>query len=332
MIVDLEHASDAHGGKASGLGRALRAGFSVPPGVVVPAEMPWADVARALPGWVEDAVVAVRSSRNGEDSRAASGAGIYESVLGIRGRAAVAVAVRAVRRSATSARASAYGAPAEPMHAIVQRQVFADLGGVLFSDGNKLVVESAAGGPSGVVSGTVTPRRHLVSDQDDHGPGWLDDVVALGRTLAAQLGHEVDVEWAVEADRLWLLQVRPVTVRLVGTAGSPGVATGPVRLVNGPEDFERVRPGDVLVCRTTDPAWIPLLSVVSAVVTEVGGILSHAAIVARERGVPAVVGLAGIRRSLHDDQRVTVDGGRGTVTPVARDAFDGPRAQPGADA
>ncbi len=75
----------------------------------------------------------------------------------------------------------------------------------------------------------------------------------------------------------------------------------------------------MLVCRTTDPAWTPLLSVVAAVVTETGGQLSHAAIVARELGIPAVVGAAGALAVVPSGRPVVVDGSRGTVShAVAR--------------
>jgi pyruvate,water dikinase len=99
-----------------------------------------------------------------------------------------------------------------------------------------------------------------------------------------------------------------------GTPGSPGRATGPARVVHGPDDFARVRPGDVLVCRFTEPAWTALFGVVAAVVTETGGVLSHAAIVAREYGIPAVLAVPGATTTLPDGATVTVDGGTGRVT------------------
>jgi pyruvate,water dikinase len=77
-----------------------------------------------------------------------------------------------------------------------------------------------------------------------------------------------------------------------------------------------VRPGDVLVCRTTEPTWTPLLGVVAAVVTEIGGVLSHAAIVARELGIPAVLGVAEATRQLPSGCPIEVDGSSGLVTEV----------------
>ena len=104
---------------------------------------------------------------------------------------------------------------------------------------------------------------------------------------------------------------------LHGVAGAAGTASGPVRHVCGPADFRRVRPGDVLVCRETDPAWTPLFTVAAAVVTETGGLLSHAAIVAREVGIPAVLAVPGASTALVADVLVRVDGNSGTVCPVS---------------
>ena len=86
------------------------------------------------------------------------------------------------------------------------------------------------------------------------------------------------------------------------------------------DDFAKVRRGDVLIRRTTDPAWTPLFSVVAAVVTETGGMLSHAAIVAREMGIPAVVGAAGALAVVPRGRPVVVDGARGTVSRVGAGA------------
>lgn len=102
--------------------------------------------------------------------------------------------------------------------------------------------------------------------------------------------------------------------QLHGFAASAGRYTGKVRLVGGPADFHRVAPGDVLVCRTTTPPWTMLFPVVGAIVTDAGGILSHCATVAREYGVPAVVGTRRATHLLRDGEEVTVDGGAGTVT------------------
>jgi pyruvate,water dikinase len=101
---------------------------------------------------------------------------------------------------------------------------------------------------------------------------------------------------------------------LNGAGASPGIAEGVARVVASPADFARVQSGDVLVTTTTTPAWTPLFPSLGALVTETGGILSHAAVVAREYKLPAVVGAAGATRTIADGARVRVDGTSGTVT------------------
>ncbi|MFC3961626.1 PEP-utilizing enzyme [Nocardia jiangsuensis] len=103
-------------------------------------------------------------------------------------------------------------------------------------------------------------------------------------------------------------------ILLTGTAAGPGIAAGPVRVIHGLDDFTRFHPGDVLVCRATSPAWTPLLARAAAVITETGGILAHAAIVAREFGIPAITAAREATVRLTDGHRVVVDGGTGTVS------------------
>jgi rifampicin phosphotransferase len=101
--------------------------------------------------------------------------------------------------------------------------------------------------------------------------------------------------------------------KLKGVAGSPGKVTGLTRVIQGPGDFDKLKKGEILVAPITNPVWTPLFAVASALITEVGGILSHGAIVAREYGIPAVMSVSGATRLLHDGQRITVDGNKGLV-------------------
>lgn len=94
---------------------------------------------------------------------------------------------------------------------------------------------------------------------------------------------------------------------LVGEIGAPGRAVGPARIVNGPDDFERVRAGDVLIAVYTDPGWTTVLERAAGLVLEAGGVLSHGAIVARELGIPALVGVAEATRAIRDGDEVEVD-------------------------
>ena len=100
---------------------------------------------------------------------------------------------------------------------------------------------------------------------------------------------------------------------LSGMGASSGSYTGPVCLVKDESEFGKVKPGDVLVCRTTAPTWTTLFSDVGAVVTDLGGLLSHPAIIAREYGIPAVIGTGNATRILRDGEIVTVDGDAGVA-------------------
>jgi len=98
-----------------------------------------------------------------------------------------------------------------------------------------------------------------------------------------------------------------------GIGASPGRVTGAARVICGPEEFALMKPGDILVAKITTPAWTPLFALASGVVTDVGGPLSHSSIVAREYGIPAVLGTGEATRRIRSGQRVTVDGSSGVV-------------------
>jgi rifampicin phosphotransferase len=174
--------------------------------------------------------------------------------------------------------------------------------------------------------------------------GAIDDPANVFFLTRAELDEHKDLRYAVaERRRRWerqrrmvaplALGVPPKTLRrllhgaaeaartrpvspdalVVGEPASPGRACGTVRIVRGPEDFRGFRDGEVLVARLTAPAWTPLFGRAAAVVTDGGTLAAHASLVAREYGIPAVVGAGDATLRLRDGQAVTVDGGAGTV-------------------
>jgi pyruvate,water dikinase len=110
---------------------------------------------------------------------------------------------------------------------------------------------------------------------------------------------------------------------LAGTPVSPGVAEGVVHIVHDPTGVQ-LAPGEILVCPGTDPSWTPLFLVAGGLVTEVGGLLTHGSVVAREYGIPAVVGVHQATHRLRTGQRVRIDGTSGRITPLDST----PKAQP----
>jgi pyruvate,water dikinase len=99
-----------------------------------------------------------------------------------------------------------------------------------------------------------------------------------------------------------------------GFAASSGVVEGPARIIKSVEEISRLRHGDILVCQITNPTWAPIFQKIAGAVSDIGGSMSHAAIVAREYGLPAVVGTGSATLRIKDGQRIRVDGGRGVVT------------------
>lgn len=297
--------------------------------------------------------LAVRSSATNEDAVGASAAGQHESILAVQGRAATGAAIRRCWASLWTSHAVDYrqadtsgdAAPPE-MAVILQHFVEADVSGVLFT-GEERTLEAVRGRGEPLVGGTVTPDSWRICEQGilerrlggtAHQALCLSDaqvreLVTLGDEIDSVLGAAADIEWALLGDRIHVLQARPITAAvpnsrsprripqesgaLQGAPASGGVATGTARIVRGPKDFRRVRPGDVLICHATDPAWTPLFRVAAAVVTETGGVLSHAAIVARELGIPAVLAVPAAVTEIADGSRVTVDGDTGILRIVA---------------
>ena len=120
-----------------------------------------------------------------------------------------------------------------------------------------------------------------------------------------------------EAVSGWLNADRD-SAHLAGMAASPGVVEGVARVIGGAEDLGDLRQGEVLVTRITAPSWGPVFGRIAAAVTDIGGMMSHAAIVCREYGLPAVTGVGSATTSIHTGQRVRVDGNAGTVTILDR--------------
>jgi len=123
--------------------------------------------------------------------------------------------------------------------------------------------------------------------------------------------------WGITRESLdrWLRAGSDVASReLRGFAASSGVVEGPACVVRSVDEIARVRKGDILVCQVTNPTWAPLFQKIAGAVSDIGGSMSHAAIVAREFGLPAVVGTGTATTLIKDGQRIRVDGGRGIVT------------------
>ncbi|WP_311171165.1 phosphoenolpyruvate synthase [Halobellus ordinarius] len=175
----------------------------------------------------------------------------------------------------------------------------------------------------------------------------IDELVELGERVEDHYGTPQDVEWAVYDGDVYMLQSRPITTisdaddderetAVAGTNGggsdgpevdssnsgdvlfrglgsSPGIASGKARIITKLDHLDQVGDGDIIVTEMTMPDMVPAMKRASGIVTDEGGMTSHAAIISRELGVPAVVGTGSATRELEDGQQITIDGDKGTV-------------------
>ena len=249
------------------------------------------------------------------------------------------------------------------------------------NDGKELVVEAVYGLGETIVGGQVTPDLYLVDKEkkeiskvevkkqtwglfrDGHGQNFKKEIpvsdqkqrvlhdkfvlelARIGMKLEEHYGGPQDIEWAIEGEKVFIVQTRAVTtfkkkgedsdessagsqggadasvdlkeisepVLLQGETASQGVAIGPVVLVKSMADLGKVKPGDVLVTAMTTPDMVPAMKKASAIVTDEGGLTSHAAIVSREMGIPCIVGTGEASAKLSSGQTVTVYASKGVV-------------------
>ena len=177
------------------------------------------------------------------------------------------------------------------------------------------------------------PTRNVPTSKAERATFVLSDqdILALGRwacVIEDHYGYPMDMEWAKdgESGELFILQARPETVQsrkeasafrsyrikskgrklASGLSIGDAVVSGRACLIDNPRDIGRFVDGTILVTQTTDPDWVPIMKRAAAVITDHGGRTSHAAIVSRELGLPAIVGTGDATRILHDEQEVTV--------------------------
>jgi len=196
----------------------------------------------------------------------------------------------------------------------------------------KMVYNSGGDTPTVTVDTEQSDReRFCLSDQQ------VLDLARMGATIAEHYGRPMDIEWALDGsdNRLYILQARPETVKsrsgntleryrlkesgpIVITGRSIGqrIAQGPARIIMSAKEMDQVQPGDVLVTDMTDPDWEPIMKRASAIVTNRGGRTCHAAIIARELGIPAVVGTGEATSAIKDGQPVTVSCAEGDTGNV----------------
>lgn len=162
--------------------------------------------------------------------------------------------------------------------------------------------------------------------------GQIKALALVGKKIEKHYYFPQDIEWAIEKNNIYIVQTRAVTTThtdkqkektvehipsskliLKGDSASPGISSGPVKIVLLAKDIDKVLPGDILVAPMTNPDYVPAMKKAAAIVTDSGGKTSHAAIVSRELGIPAVVGTQEATKKLKNGNVITVDGTKGEI-------------------
>lgn len=333
---------------------------------------------KKLSGFMNYALVAVRTSATAEDMPKTSFAGMGDTILNVKGEANLLEAVKKCWASLFTSRSIFYRVENKIPHekvkisVIVQKMVQSEVSGVIFSidpvtnEKDKIVIESVWGLGEMIVQGSVTPDRYLVqketfkilskeiSDQEvmltriggetkevqtprrTRGEQKITDeeIVKLAKyadRLQVHYYFPQDIEWAKENGKLYIVQTRPVTTLgprskiidqrsktslapvLTGAPASPGIGSGEVKIIRKNKEISKIKDGDVLVAKMTSPDYVPAMKKASAIITDEGGLTSHAAIVSRELGIPCVVGTKEATTKLKEGVIVTVDGEIGEV-------------------
>jgi len=190
---------------------------------------------------------------------------------------------------------------------------------------HQLVRNPGAAGEEANIWEEIPPEeqsRQKVTDEE------IIKIATLGKKLEDWYQFPQDIEWAKENSEIYIVQTRPVTtiketaekeeeikapVLLTGDKASPGIASGPVKIIKDISHIDRVHEGDILVAEMTTPDFVPAMKRAVAIVTDRGGRTAHAAIVSRELGIPCVVGTGEATTKLTNGQVVTVDGSHGKV-------------------
>jgi pyruvate,water dikinase len=252
---------------------------------------------------------------------------------------------------------------------VVQKMVNSEKSGVMFTSHPvtgelKTIIEAVFGLGEAIVSGRVTPDTYIfdrelrkiveikigeksmmITKKDGEnveieldekkskervlGDDEILRLVELGEIIENHYGTPQDVEWAIENEKIYIVQSRPVTtikrkgemeaeevegeIIVKGLGASPGIGSGVVKVIGSEKEISKVLEGDILVTTMTTPDMVPAMKRAAAIVTDEGGMTCHAAIVSRELGVPAVVGTKEATKILKDGMKVTVDGEKGLV-------------------
>lgn len=328
------------GGKSYGLTKLKAKGINIPRTFIIPVTSSGFDSSKH-PELSHKYHYSIRSSADIEDGKTNSFAGMFDSFLDVS-LEKIPENINKVINSKYNPRLQEYIKTNElqqpNMAVIVQEFIEPEYAGVwMGKDDESGYLEYVKGNGEKLVSGRINPEREVWEKGDCESSklscnsGYVGELLLkYQRDVTEKKGEVADFEWMILNNELVMLQYRPVTTVLdmsqiytkdeegifKGIPASPGVVSGPARFVNARyiDQLTDWIDGDILMAWYTDPEWMHILSHSSGIVTAVGGFLCHAAIIARELGIPCVIGIGGDNmKKIWEEKELTIDGTNGTV-------------------
>ena len=289
--------------------------------------------------------VSIRSSAVSEDSLKASFAGLHDTFLNVKADIErVLEDLKKCWASLFNDRAVIYRIKKklsllDGMAVIIQEMIPAEISGITFTihptRRDSLLVEYTGGIGDRIVSGKVIPNSIIIKkdtfmiiEKNDVNKNivlsenTIKELVSIGLKIERIFNKPQDIEWCIFQSTIWILQSRAVTVTtektkekliLEGLGASPGVVKGKVKIILTPREANKMKEGEILVTVMTNPLYVTAIQRAKAIITDVGGMICHAAIVARELGIPCVVGTKKATKTLKDGVEVIVDGSEGKI-------------------
>ncbi len=329
-IIDIKNIKKQKlGGKAIGLKRLLEYNVPVPVAFVIDAEFIEALIDNNIKiiKKMEDFLsvfdpadkFAIRSSASNEDGEENSFAGMYDTVLNVSFEIdKIIEAVQTVYKSAVSKKIASYTDQISNMNIIIQKMINPKIAGVCFTkaidlDGEEVsLIEYVEGLADKLVSGKTTPKmivanlKNMTYRSDDNvNEKIIIDLLKYLRQISNMSNQDLDIEWCIdENNKAFFVQARPITKSILirsktsnGSVASSGVCNGNIYIIDEDADDEEIEKkiedfpqGAVLIAKTTDTNYVPAMRKASGIITTEGSVLSHAAIISRELGLPCITG------------------------------------------
>lgn len=347
MIRNTKEINDLnYGGKAYGLNKLFKLGVKVPEAYAINQEFinklisndeeTINSLVDTLNKFNKQTQFAIRSSASNEDGKEKSFAGMYESILNVPNELnEVLNAIQKVNDSLSSNRLNSYNNNQTNMNIVIQEMINPVLAGVCFTNSidfngdDVLYVEYVDGLGENLVSGKKTAKNIIVNSSDysyrmdelEKKERFMDLINNL-KIIKEKCSEPLDLEWCIdENDTAYFVQARPVTRKVIvrkqmsnGAIASPGFCSGKVYKIDEDVSDEELNEliknapiGCVLVAKTTDTNYVPAMKKAAGIITTEGSVLSHAAIIAREFGIPCITGYKDAFNIFENGKILTLD-------------------------